>query len=123
MQLGVADLQGVERPMFEQDTELFCKRMGLKITKADQSITLTAKDKDVQRKKVKDYGPDGGSSCWSRFHPFRQSAKKVKEKRLPPGPPQLEDLYCPFSLAEIRVATNNLDENLVLGAYSSYRHV
>ncbi|XP_057481356.1 receptor-like protein kinase FERONIA [Actinidia eriantha] len=118
MQLGGADLQPVECPVFELDqTPLSNKRAELTIAKADQSMALAAKDKDVKRKKVKDNGPDGGSSLWSRWNPFRKSPKKVKEKRLPPGPPQLEDLYYRFSLAEIRAATNNFDENLVLEAH------
>ncbi|PSS30526.1 Receptor-like protein kinase [Actinidia chinensis var. chinensis] len=111
MQLGGADLQGVESPVFEQDhTPLSNKRAELTITKADQSMALAAKDKDVQRKKVKDYGPDGGLSWWWRWNPFRQSSKK--EKRLPP---QLEDLCRYLSLAEIRMATNNFDCNNIIG--------
>ncbi|GFZ19217.1 malectin/receptor-like protein kinase family protein [Actinidia rufa] len=95
MQLGGADLQPVECPVFEQDqTPLSNKRAELTITKADQSMALAAKDKDVKRKKVKvkDNGPDGGL-------------------------PQMEDLYYRFSLAEIQAATNNFDENLVLEAH------
>ncbi|GFS30492.1 malectin/receptor-like protein kinase family protein [Actinidia rufa] len=111
MQLAGADLQGVESPVFEQDhTPLSNERAELTITKADQSMALAAKDKDVQRKKVKDYGPDGGLSWWWRWNPFRQSSKK--EKRLPP---QLEDLCRYLSLAEIRMATNNFDCNNIIG--------
>ena len=77
--MGGVDLQPVECPVFDQDhTPLSNKRVELTITKADQNMALAAKGKDVQRKKVKDYGPDGGSSWWCGWNPFRQSSKKEK---------------------------------------------
>ncbi|XP_057482773.1 receptor-like protein kinase FERONIA [Actinidia eriantha] len=119
IQLGGADLQPVECPVFEQDhTPLSNKRAELTITKEDQSMALAAKDKDEQRKKVKNNDPDGGSSLWSRWNPFRKSPKKVKENRLPP---QLEDLCRYLSLAEIRMATNNFHRNNIIEFPNLYK--
>ncbi|KAH7846497.1 hypothetical protein Vadar_014685 [Vaccinium darrowii] len=93
---------------------LSVKRPKSTITKLVQSMVVTAKGKDLQRKKPKDHGLDssaGASSWWWPWKPSTNSTKKPNGRRLPPLP---EDLCRHFSLAEIQAATNNFDCNLII---------
>ncbi|XP_058187727.1 receptor-like protein kinase FERONIA [Rhododendron vialii] len=109
------DLQSMESSTFEQDyTFLSSITTKLTNTKLVQSMTPTAKGKDPQRENTnKD---KRGGSPWWLLKPFRRSAKKPKEKSLV----ALEDQWRRFSLSEIRAATNNFDEDLMIGGPSYF---
>ncbi|KAG5527702.1 hypothetical protein RHGRI_028593 [Rhododendron griersonianum] len=109
-QIFDADVQCLESPIYGLDnTPLSVKRTKLTITKLVQSMVVTFKGKDLQKKKAKDLGsdsPGGGSTWWWQWKPSTHSTKKPNGKRLPP---LLEDLCRHLSLAEIQAATNNFD--------------
>ncbi|KAH7847747.1 hypothetical protein Vadar_029852 [Vaccinium darrowii] len=105
----------VENPGFEQDhTFLSTGPTNLTNTKLVQSMTLTAKGKDSQRNKKKD---DRGELSWWLRNPFRRNTKKPKEKSFA----ALQDPWRHFSLSEVRAATNNFDEDLVIGGPNYFK--
>ncbi|KAI8534168.1 hypothetical protein RHMOL_Rhmol10G0068100 [Rhododendron molle] len=104
----------LELALAAQESSSSCTEGAINIGGSEINQITTAKGKDVKMEKTKK--DNRGGSLWWLRNPLTRSAKKPKEKSLV----ALEDLWRRFSLSEIRAATNNFDEDLIIGGPSHF---